>query len=357
MDVLIIYQFCTFGGVERVILNRTKVFKKHNQDIRISVGYLYDQGALQSFRAYIRTHDLDNYLNPFILPSNFSLEGRNSDFIFVIDTPQVLERTARAANLFIECHTPYRDNRQYLKNIPPNVQGILVPSEAFRTLLASEFPDLPPISVMPNPVSEEFFENQQSNHTQIFSRRPIIYFARVEDIKNFAEATQIFELLADETNAVYFIIGKGAGQKSLIHSLEHKGLIERALLRDQVEFDEVPSLVRLVKNHRGVFLSPSKGESFGLSAAEFISSGVPVLLSDIPPHRELVENDERFLYSLGDIRSAREKLVNLFLNWEALSEIVTKYANKFRGDVFMKAWNDFLINRELKGNVHEMHTG
>jgi glycosyltransferase involved in cell wall biosynthesis len=345
MDVLIIYQFCTFGGVERVILNRTKVFKKHSQNVRISVGYLYDQGALQSFQAYIRAHDLDDYLVPFILPANFSLEGRNYDYIFVIDTPQVLERTSRAGNLFIECHTPYWENRQYLKNIPPNIQGILVPSEAFRTLLASEFPALPPISVLPNPVSDEFFENQPPNHTRIFTRRPITYFARVEDIKNASEAIQIFELFAEDTNVVYFIIGKGAGQKSLIRSLEHKGLIERALLRDQVEFDDVPSLVNLVKDHRGVFLSPSKGESFGLSAAEFISSGVPVLLSDIPPHRDLVENDERFLYSLGDTHSAREKLVKLLLRWDAMSETVKKYGNKFRGDVFMKAWNDLLFNR------------
>lgn len=350
MDVLIIYQFCTFGGVERVILNRAKEFKKRDQDVKISVGYLYDQGAFQSFQAYIKTHDLDDYLLPFILPANYSFEDGHFDYTFVIDTPQVFRRTSKTGNLFIECHTPYWENRQYLKNIPANIRGILVPSEAFRTLLASEFPALPPISVMPNPVSEEFFEIKPSNPTRFFSKRPIAYFARLEDIKNFFEAVQIFELFIEDTNVAYFVVGKGASQESLIGSLEHKGLIAKALLREKVEFDKVLSLVSLVKDHRGVFLSPSKGESFGLSAAEFITGGVPVLLSDIPPHRELVENDERFLYSLGDIHSAKEKLVNLFFRWDDMSEILKKYANKFRGEVFMKAWNDFLIgvNRSNK---------
>ena len=345
MDVLVIYQFCTFGGVERVILNRAKVFKKHGLDVKISIGYLFDYGGLQSFRSYIRINRLEDHLATFIIPES-SLDWEKFDFIFVIDTPQVFDRIGNSKKVLIECHTPYRENRQYLKDIPKSIQGILVPSESFRALVASEFPDLPPISVMPNCVSDEFFEIGPSTGNEYFSKRPITYFARVEDLKNFIEATRIFELFTDTEDVMFFVVGKGADEKMLIRSLERKGLIEKSLLRDRIDFDSVTSLVSLVKRHRGVFLSPSKGESFGLSAAEFISGGVPVLLSDIPPHKELVDNDERFLYNLGSIASAETKMVELLRDWENMSEQVKTHAGKFREDAFLKAWQKFLADQK-----------
>jgi len=341
MDVLIIYQFCSFGGVERVILNRAMAFRKYPQNINLSAGYLQDYGALQSFQAYIRANKLDDCLSAFLIAEGSLPNLDKYDFILNIDTPQIFERTLHAGNVYVECHTPYIENRQYLKSLPQNIRGILVPSKSFRTLVASEFPDLPPIFVLPNPVSEEFFENQSSRETVFFPKRPITYFARLEELKNFSEAARIFGLFADTEDVMFFVIGKGADEKLLIHSLERKGLIEKTLLRDRIDFDQAPSLVNLVKRHRGIFLSPSKGESFGLSAAEFISGGVPVLLSDIPAHKELVDNDERFLYHLGNIASAKTKMINLLQDWDNMSELVRKYANKFREDTFIKAWRKF----------------
>jgi glycosyltransferase involved in cell wall biosynthesis len=98
----------------------------------------------------------------------------------------------------------------------------------------------------------------------------------------------------------------------------------------------------MIKNHRGLFLSSSRGESFGLSAAEFISAGVPVLLSDITPHRELVNDDEQFLYPLGDIQAAREKILRLLDGWEEASKSMEAYGQKFRGEAFLAGWQRFL---------------
>jgi glycosyltransferase involved in cell wall biosynthesis len=341
MDVLIVYQFCTFGGVERAVLNRAKAFRKHHQNVHISVGYLQDYGALQSFQAYIHANKLDDCLSAFLIAEDSLSIPDKYDFVLNIDTPQIFERTLHARNVFVECHTPYVQNRQYLKTLPRNIRGILVPSESFRTLVASEFPNLPPIFVLPNPVSEEFFETQSSGGTEFFPRRPITYFARLDDLKNFSEAARIFGKLADTEEVMFIVIGKGADEKILIHSLERKGLIEKTLLRDRIDFEMAPALVNLINRHRGIFLSPSKGESFGLSAAEFISGGVPVLLSDIPAHKELVDSDEKFLYHLGNLASARTKMLNLLQDWENMSELVRKYANKFREDAFLKAWQKF----------------
>jgi len=346
MDVLIIYQFCTFGGVERAVLNRAKAFRKYPQNVNISVGYLHDYGALQSFQSYIHANKLDDSLSAFLIGEDSFSNLDKYDFVLVIDTPQVFERILLAGNVYVECHTAYIENRQYLKMIPQYVRGILVPSESFRRILASEFPNLPPISVLPNPVSEEFFEIQSLNGNDFFPKRPITYFARLDDLKNISEATRIFKMFADAEEVMFFIIGKSPDEKALIHSLEHKGLIKKTLVRDGIVFDQAPFLVNLVKRHRGIFLSPSKGESFGLSAAEFISGGVPVLLSDIPAHKELVDNDERFLYRLGNIASAKKKIVNLLRDWDNMSVQTSIYAHKFREDTFLKAWQNFTANKK-----------
>jgi glycosyltransferase involved in cell wall biosynthesis len=342
MDVLIIYQFCTFGGVERAILNRVQIFRSYGLSIKVSVGYLRDDGALGSFQEYICANGLEDSIEAFILPQGNSFDWSAYDLVSIIDTPQVFDRIAGVKNLFVECHTPYTPNRQYLKSLPENIRGVLVPSEAFRSLLLWEFPKLPPIYIIPNPVSEEFFKELPDNGDWVFSGRPLTYFARLDDLKNFTEAAAIFESLAGEEDVTYLIVGHGAEDETRVKSAMESGLLERTVLKDKIDFGDVPSLVGRVKTQKGIFLSPSKGESFGLSAAEFISAGVPVLLSNIPPHRELVNGDERFLYELGDVPSAKEKLLAIWEEWDALSKVMSFYGFKFRGAAFHSAWVNFL---------------
>jgi hypothetical protein len=74
---------------------------------------------------------------------------------------------------------------------------------------------------------------------------------------------------------------------------------------------------------------------------------VPVLLSDIAPHRELVNNDEKFIYALGDIYAAKDKIVKIRNQWDKASKAMKVYGQKFRGDSFITAWQEFL---NINGN-------
>jgi glycosyltransferase involved in cell wall biosynthesis len=343
VDVLVIYQLCSFGGVERAILNRARTFRKYQQNVKISVGYLHDYGALASFQAYIHANQLDDCLSAFLIDEDAFPDLDQYHVVLNIDTPQIFERTLHAGNLFVECHTPTVKNRQYLGALPENIRGILVPSEAFKSILAGEFQQLPPIFVMPNPVTQDFFDLPFSAEERIYFAAPLAYLARVDDeLKNFSEAADIFELFANDENMMFAVVGRGAEAADLLGDLEKRGIIGKTFLRNQMDFDAVPGFVGMIKNHRGVFISPSKGESFGLSAAEFMSAGVPVLLSDIAPHQELVNGDERFIYPLGDIYSAREKIIKILDHWEEASKSMVSYSQKFNGLSFMTAWQEFL---------------
>ena len=40
--ILIVYKFATFGGVERVLLNRAYIFKMHNMNYKLLVHFVED---------------------------------------------------------------------------------------------------------------------------------------------------------------------------------------------------------------------------------------------------------------------------------------------------------------------------
>jgi glycosyltransferase involved in cell wall biosynthesis len=345
MDVLVIYQYCTFGGVERLILNRATAFMKHRYNIITHVGYLSDSGALNSFKNYILKNNLQDIILPFLIPNNYSIINANYDLILIIDTPEILVRMSSFDNVFIECHSAYIENRQYLSSIPKEIRGIIVPSLSFKAIIQEEFPNLRSLIVLPNPVPNEF-HTIKSNPIS-FNKRPLIYLARLDNLKNYEEAVQIFKLFKDRQDIMYIVVGEGATDSKVITTFEQLGLIENSILRDKMNFDQIPQLISLVKKANGIYLSPSKGESFGLSAAEFISGGVPVLLSNIPAHNALVANDEHFLYELNDVISAKFKIEKILENWESMSFSIAEHGEKFKDEKFIDAWKLFVISERL----------
>ena len=352
MEVLVIYQFCSFGGVERVILNRAKALKKNGQSAHITVCYLKDYGALRSFQEYIRQNSLSELVSAFLLDAATLLDIKKYDLVLNIDTPQLFEQTRDARNLFIECHTPYKPNRQYLKKLPPNVGGILVPTFAFKNILLDEFVNLPPISVMPNPVSEEFFSIPFETNT-IYPMRPLAYLARLDELKNYVEALDVFELFSEDESVMFAIVGRAINltQRRLLTLLRRKGIVGKTFVRHEIGFEAVPDLIRLIKSHRGIFISPSLGESFGLSAAEFMSAGVPVVLSNISVHRELVNEDERFLYKTGNAASAKDKVTKILADWEGASDRIAGYAKKFSGEAFLSSWRELVMKYDISSGA------
>jgi glycosyltransferase involved in cell wall biosynthesis len=341
MDILAVYQFCSFGGVERVLLNRAAAFQKHNLDVRLHIGYLEDYGALESFRQYIHSHHLDDLIVPFLMDGSAALNHGRYDLVLAIDTPQIFEKPLPKPDLFVECHTPYIENRQYLRRLPERVRGVIAPSRPFRSLLMNEFPELDDVFVLPNPVPDDFYMGGESR--KVFRKRPLVYLARIDALKNYEEAVCLFEAVRSRADIFQMVIGKGGSLRERVSRLEELHLLDRTFLRERIEFDHVPSLIRMVREHRGVFVSPSKGESFGLSAAEFICGGVPVLLSDIPEHIELVNHDERFLYPLGDVHTADQKLNDLLDRWDEASAAMQACGSQFRSDAFIACWQQFLL--------------
>lgn len=349
MKLLIIYMFCTFGGVERVILNRIEAFNRFKHDIKIDMVFLRDGGGFESFTEYIKSFNLSKYIDSYLLNGDIHKNLRLSEYDMVlnIDTPSVFEELSECKNLYVECHTSYRKNRSYLKSLPDNVKAVVVPSKAFRNEIRSEIPRSVDLYVLPNIVSGIFFGNHYKQ-TVFFKKRPIAYMARLDELKNINEAIRIFEEFKTRDDVMYIIIGNGATDKSFVSKLKEAGLLSKSFIRPKINFDKVPQFLNLLEIHEGIFLYPSKAESFSMSVAESIASSVPVVASDIPPHRDLLDSNMDFLYSTGNIKAAKENINNILDNWHDCNKTMKHYAERFKDRSFIEAWENFIYQRRGK---------
>jgi glycosyltransferase involved in cell wall biosynthesis len=107
---------------------------------------------------------------------------------------------------------------------------------------------------------------------------------RMVDIKNHASLLQAFRASANASSRLV-LIGDGPLRAQL------EGRAREFGLADQVEFTGlIPR--ELVFQHllnADLFVSTSRGEGLPVSVLEAMACGCPVLLSDIPPHREIAE--------------------------------------------------------------------
>lgn len=85
-------------------------------------------------------------------------------------------------------------------------------------------------------------------------------------------------------------------------------------------------------------MSCSKGTSFGISAAEAMTAGLPVILSGIPAHRALVGDCDKFLYRLGDVRQLATRISVAIDQYEGLATECLALSREFSEQTFLADW-------------------
>lgn len=350
MKILLAYAYCTFGGVERVILNRVEAFIKANLDVQVDVVFLHDLGGLGAFNHYLQKNGLQQRLRVLVaeereIPSH--LDRNNYDAVFNIDTPNLFETFSRAKRQFVECHTPYAENRAYLKRMPADISTVIVPSKCFEERIKRELPKGVRTHVLPNGVADAFYHCREWQPKRFFRRRPVAYMARLDRLKNIDEALDVFQRLNGRDDIFFIIVGAGAIESHFIRKLEKLELLEKSVIRSKIPFDRVPSFLALLRGHRGVFLSPSKGESFGMAVAESIVAGVPVVASAIDEHRELLNSDEAFLYRLGQTVKASAQVAQCIDEWDEATAKLDGMIDKLGHERFLHGWNELVRMHRL----------
>ena len=111
----------------------------------------------------------------------------------------------------------------------------------------------------------------------------IISISRLVDIKNPFSILGAFQKSADQTSCLV-IIGDGFLRDALITKSREVGL------ENQIEFTGLIPREKVFEYllNADLFISASRGEGLPVSVLEAMACSCPVILSDIPPHREIV---------------------------------------------------------------------
>lgn len=115
------------------------------------------------------------------------------------------------------------------------------------------------------------------------------------------------ELIADYKLA---IVGDGVFTNKYVQSLHDQIQDEKSIVMTGWQHGD--TLDALFANAT-LLVHPSENEGLPLTVLTAMAADVPVLLSDIPEHKELVE-DKNFLFENGNTKSLTEKLMILLTN-------------------------------------------
>lgn len=331
--VAFVYQAATAGGVERVFLNRGEALLRRYPELEIEVYFYQDWGGAGPFAQHIRQQGLSGRFRvvPAFEPGRYSA-------IFPVDTPQVvLDHPSIAPRLLFECHTPYPRNRAYLQEWQHRLERLIVPSSGFGEVIAAECPALAgKITVVRNFVPI-WTPPKERIDAPAWTGPVFLHFGRIDTNKNVTELLDALDSTR-QANALVMICGQVDPGFDLAQAIDRRKLRARVLVLPPVPFARGRLLLQLLRERRGVFVSCSKGESFGLSAAEAMTAGLPVILSDIAPHATLVGGRREFLYPLGDVRELALKMAAAIDQYERLSSTCVELAKEFSEEAFLTDW-------------------
>jgi glycosyltransferase involved in cell wall biosynthesis len=112
----------------------------------------------------------------------------------------------------------------------------------------------------------------------------VVAVSRLVGIKNPSAVLMAFQEGADQTGRLIYM-GDGPLRQSLISKSQEAGHTDR------VKFTGLVPREKVFENllNADLFVSTSRGEGLPVSVLEAMACCCPVLLSDIPPHREIAE--------------------------------------------------------------------
>jgi len=158
-----------------------------------------------------------------------------------------------------------------------------------------------------------------------------LFVGRLDEGKGVMELLILWQRVAVVSpEAVLHVVGEGTLRKTLSQEAARRGLTSR--IQDHgFTSDEKISLLQAGAK---LFISLSRTEGFGLAMAESLAAGLPVLVWDIPPLREVFGSCAAVrLVPVGDIEKASSSAVE-FLNlpeeqWQDMSRKAREYSRRF----------------------------
>ncbi|HET9794207.1 MAG TPA: glycosyltransferase family 4 protein [Thermoanaerobaculia bacterium] len=311
MKVLFVYKYLTLGGCETVIRARLEGLER--EGIEAHAWFFEDLGGIDIFaglESRVRVGGLRD-CESAILDEGF-------DLVSTIDTEEVFplfEANPRLPALVVEAHSPHPENLEYLRrteDVP--VAAFFAPSEYQAALVAERVAGPAAITVVPNPLRASFCEAIAPTSG---ARPPrIAWIGRLDALKNWPEFVDVAaSLRGSGIDAVFRLVGRAPDRltpEALLARLEAAAVADRLRWYRGLDHARIPAFLDFVRDSGGVVVVTSRGESFGMVAAEAMARGCACVIADQPPLSELA-GAGRFArtYPPGDAGRAAAEVASL----------------------------------------------
>ena len=191
------------------------------------------------------------------------------------------------------------------------------------------------IEVIPNFIDTELYKPNKDNpfREKIApnGEKILVHTSNFRVVKRVSDTIRILEQVIKEVPAKLLLVGDGPDRS------ECERLCRQLGLCDHVKFLGKQDALVEILTASDIFLIPSQSESFGLSALEAMSCGVPVVSSSVGGLPELVRHNETgFIAEIGDIDRMSKYVVDLLTN-DRKYELFSKNARDRAVNVFEKS--------------------
>lgn len=169
------------------------------------------------------------------------------------------------------------------------------------------------IEVIYNFIDTDVYKNVENDSFKKYiapdGEKILMHTSNFRPVKRVADTIKILAKVKKEIPAKLVLIGDGPDRSDCEHLVR-----ELELQKDVFFLGKQDGLADLL-SVADVFLMPSQSESFGLSALEAMSCGIPVVSSSVGGLPELiVHNEVGFIAEIGDVDRMAKYTVDLLTN-------------------------------------------
>lgn len=336
-------------GIHLTNYNNIPLFPKiETEDIDIFIGQTPFPGKIsKNTRMVIRYHDA----LPIFMPHTFNGKTRHQTMHFrallhnvhhgawfacVSETTRqdLLRLFPQAADRAVTIHNMV-SHHYFHENSSPDRVPEIIRSRIYETS-----------GLLP-----KFHTIQENEHFYGQSQKNIKYLLMVSTIeprKNHTRLLSAWEVIKAEIDPDLKLVIVGTlGWEYKAITAAFKPWIDRGAL---LMLNAVPAPdLRVLYKHAAVTVCPSLGEGFDYSGAEAMSSGGPVIASDIPVHREVYDDAAIYFnpYATTDLVRAIKQVLyetNAAEQKAKLIEAGFKVAARYTPEAILPQWSAFLHN-------------
>jgi len=196
------------------------------------------------------------------------------------------------------------------------------------------------LKVKPEKISviyNSYYLNTNNNFEKIIGDKYLLTVSSLDPRKNLGNLVKAFKKIDEKIKLV--IVGSNSSNFASHDELADKNIIIKGYVSDL----ELVSLM----NNAEIFIYLSFYEGFGLPPIEAMYMGCPVIVSDIPAHREVCGNAALYTdpYSIEDIKN---KITFMLNNDQVKKELIIAGKNN------IKRFDWFNSARKVLDNINEM---